>query len=60
MPTTPSRRSVYVVACRDTGDVQVVNVRNAGTLPFLFDDAVIEMPAVVDARGATPLPAGHP
>ncbi len=42
---------------RDTGDVQVVNVRNAGTLPFLSDDAVIEMPAVVDARGATPLPA---
>jgi 6-phospho-beta-glucosidase len=42
---------------RDTGDVQVVNVRNAGTLPFLPDDAVIEMPAIVDARGATPLPA---
>ena len=42
---------------RDTGDVQVVNVRNAGTLPFLSDDAVIEVPAVVDARGATPLPA---
>ena len=42
---------------RDTGDVQVVNVRNAGTLPFLADDAVIEVPAVVDARGATPLPA---
>jgi 6-phospho-beta-glucosidase len=42
---------------RDTGDVQVVNVRNAGTLPFLSDDAVIEMPALVDARGATPLTA---
>jgi 6-phospho-beta-glucosidase len=40
---------------RDTGDVQVVNVRNAGTLPFLSDDAVIEVPAIVDARGATPL-----
>jgi 6-phospho-beta-glucosidase len=35
---------------------QVVNVRNAGTLPFLPDDAVIEVPALVDASGARPLP----
>ncbi|GGR05260.1 6-phospho-beta-glucosidase [Streptomyces netropsis] len=41
---------------RDTGDVQVVNTLNAGTLPFLPDDAVIEVPASVDARGAHPLP----
>ncbi|MFF7729770.1 6-phospho-beta-glucosidase [Streptomyces sp. NPDC008001] len=41
---------------RDTGDVQVVNAFNAGTLPFLPDDAVIEVPAAVDARGARPLP----
>jgi 6-phospho-beta-glucosidase len=41
---------------RDTGDVQVVNARNDGTLPFLPDDAVIEVPAVVGASGATPLP----
>ncbi|WP_328988412.1 6-phospho-beta-glucosidase [Kribbella sp. NBC_01245] len=40
----------------DTGDVQVVNTRNNGTLPFLPDDAVIEVPATVDARGTTPLP----
>jgi 6-phospho-beta-glucosidase len=40
----------------DTRDVQVVNVRNHGTLPFLADDAVIEVPAVVGADGATPLP----
>ncbi|WKX70349.1 6-phospho-beta-glucosidase [Streptomyces sp. XD-27] len=39
-----------------TGDVQVVNVLNNGTLPFLPDDAVIEVPAAVDARGARPLP----
>jgi 6-phospho-beta-glucosidase len=39
----------------DTRDVQVVNVRNAGTLPFLSDDAVIEVPAIVGVRGATPL-----
>ncbi|MEU7530149.1 6-phospho-beta-glucosidase [Saccharothrix sp. NPDC042600] len=34
----------------------VVNVRNGGTLPFLPDDAVIEVPATVTADGATPLP----
>ncbi|MEU7135167.1 6-phospho-beta-glucosidase [Streptomyces sp. NPDC046261] len=40
----------------DTGDVQVVNTLNRGTLPFLPDDAVIEVPATVDAQGAHPLP----
>ncbi|KAB7850028.1 6-phospho-beta-glucosidase [Streptomyces mobaraensis] len=40
----------------DTGEVQVVNTLNNGTLPFLPDDAVIEVPAAVDARGAHPLP----
>ena len=38
------------------GDVQVVNVRNGGTLPFLPEDAVIEVPAQVGADGAKPLP----
>jgi 6-phospho-beta-glucosidase len=41
---------------RDTKDVQVVNVRNAGTMPFLSDEAVIEVSAVVGAGGAQPLP----
>ncbi|MEV6674326.1 6-phospho-beta-glucosidase [Streptomyces sp. NPDC051162] len=41
---------------RDTGDVQVVNAFNNGTLPFLPDDAVIEVPASVDAQGAHPVP----
>ena len=40
----------------DTGDVQVVNVRNQGTLPFLPEDSVIEVPAVVGASGAMPVP----
>lgn len=35
--------------------VQVVNTYNNGTLPFLADDAVIEVQARVDASGATPL-----
>jgi 6-phospho-beta-glucosidase len=40
----------------DGGDTQVVNVRNEGTLPFLPDDAVVEVPATVDRSGAAPLP----
>lgn len=36
--------------------VQVVNTRNSGTLPSLPDDAVIEVPARVDAAGVRPLP----
>ena len=45
-PTTPRRPSTSWRPCsRDRGDVQVVNVRNDGALPFLPDDAVIEVPA---------------
>ncbi|MFI6321914.1 6-phospho-beta-glucosidase [Nonomuraea sp. NPDC050556] len=40
----------------DRGDVQVVNTRNNGTLSFLADDAVIEVPARITAAGAVPLP----
>ncbi|MFC6595508.1 6-phospho-beta-glucosidase [Kitasatospora paranensis] len=39
-----------------TTGVQVVNTRNDGVLPFLPDDAVIEVPAEVDAAGVRPLP----
>ncbi|MEU1146519.1 6-phospho-beta-glucosidase [Streptomyces sp. NPDC005863] len=35
---------------------QVVNTVNNGTLPFLPDDAVIEVQATVDGSGAAPLP----
>ena len=41
----------------DRGDVQVVNVRNAGTLDFLPDDHVIEVPAVVTTAGLAPVEA---
>lgn len=37
--------------------VQVVNVANNGTLPFLPDDAVVEVPARITPEGARPLPA---
>ena len=39
-----------------TGDEQVVDVRNDGAIPGLPDDAVVEVPARVDASGAT---VGH-
>ena len=38
-----------------TGDVQVVNVRNAGAIPNLPDDDVVEIPARVDRDGAHPV-----
>ncbi|GAB3840035.1 6-phospho-beta-glucosidase [Dactylosporangium cerinum] len=41
----------------DDGGIHAVNVRNAGTMPFLPDDAVIEVTCRVGATGATPLPA---
>ncbi len=37
----------------DRGDLQVVNLRNDGILPFLPDDHVIEVPATVGAAGVT-------
>jgi 6-phospho-beta-glucosidase len=40
----------------DDGQEQVVNVRNFGTLPFLADDAVIEVPAAISAAGPAPVP----
>ncbi|MER7481001.1 6-phospho-beta-glucosidase [Streptomyces sp. NPDC126510] len=38
---------------------QVVNTYNRGTLPFLPDDAVIEVQSAVGSKGASPLPV-HP
>ncbi len=40
----------------DSADVQVVDVRNKGTIPELPADTVIEVPARVGAAGAEPLP----
>jgi 6-phospho-beta-glucosidase len=34
----------------------VINLRNDGALPFLADDAVVEVPAIVAAGGARPAP----
>jgi len=40
----------------DRGDVQVVNLVNNGSMPFLPDDHVIEVPARVGASGLEALP----
>lgn len=39
---------------------QVVNTLNRGTLPFLPDDAVIEVQSAVGRTGASPLPVAPP
>ncbi|MFI5820924.1 6-phospho-beta-glucosidase [Streptomyces rishiriensis] len=54
-----SEAAVDLAAALLTGSgspYQVVNTRNAGTLPFLPDDAVIEVQAGVGPKGPSPLP----
>ena len=48
--------ALLVSLATDGRDTQVVNVRNAGTMPFLPDEAVIEVPSVVGVDGARPVP----
>jgi 6-phospho-beta-glucosidase len=38
------------------GDIQIVDVRNDGTLPGLADADVVEVPARIDRDGAHPIP----
>ncbi|MGO1051169.1 6-phospho-beta-glucosidase [Crossiella sp. CA198] len=47
---------VHALTGGGQGEEHVVNVQNNGTLPFLPDDAVIEVPSIVDTNGAVPLP----
>jgi len=51
-----SEAAVGLISSLLSGDgaPHAVNVRNAGTLPFLPDEAVIEVTCDVDGRGATP------
>jgi 6-phospho-beta-glucosidase len=42
----------------NAGDVHVVNTRNGGAIPDLPPECAVEVPAVVDARGATPVVQG--
>lgn len=43
----------------DKQDVHVVNILNNGTLPFMEDNDVVEIAAVIGANGAKPVPVGH-
>jgi 6-phospho-beta-glucosidase len=45
---------------RDEPSTIILNVRNGSALPGLDADAVVELPTVVDAAGARPLPARAP
>jgi len=45
--------ALLVSLLTDANDRQVVNVRNNGTLPFLSDQAVIEVSATIGEHGAT-------
>jgi 6-phospho-beta-glucosidase len=47
---------VSAALASDAGDVQVVDVRNGGTLAGLAADDVVEVPARIGAAGPTPLP----
>ncbi|ALG08933.1 6-phospho-beta-glucosidase [Kibdelosporangium phytohabitans] len=47
---------VHALTGGGAAEEHVVNVRNNGAMPFLPDDAVIEVPATVDGSGAVPLP----
>jgi 6-phospho-beta-glucosidase len=40
----------------DSGDAQVVDIRNAGAIPGLAEDDVVELPARIVASGPVPLP----
>ncbi len=42
----------------DSGEEWVLNVPNHGSIDFLANDRVVELPCYVDARGATPLTQG--
>jgi len=55
-----SEAAVGLISSLSAGDdaVHAVDVRNDGTMPFLPDDAVIEVSCRVDKQGATPLPVG--
>ncbi|WP_274650996.1 6-phospho-beta-glucosidase [Paenibacillus humicola] len=49
-------KSIY----NNTKDIQIVNVRNNGIIPFLPDDVSVEVGCVIDAAGAHPLQIAAP
>ncbi|GGM97827.1 6-phospho-beta-glucosidase [Lentzea pudingi] len=47
---------VHALTGGEGAEKHVVNVRNNGSLPFLPDDAVVEVSSTVDGNGGRPLP----
>ena len=52
-----SEAAVQLLAAvwNDSGDIQVVDVRNNGALPELPDDAIVEVPCAINRSGAVPV-----
>ncbi|TJY42884.1 6-phospho-beta-glucosidase [Cohnella pontilimi] len=49
-------KSIY----NNTRDIQTVNVRNNGIIPFLPDDVSVEVNCVIDSQGAHPVQIASP
>ena len=52
--------AVMAAISRDERATMILNVRNGTTIPALPEDAVVEVPTVVDASGVRPLPTAPP
>ncbi|GAA0323279.1 6-phospho-beta-glucosidase [Kineococcus aurantiacus] len=52
--------AVMAAISRDERSTMILNVRNGGTIAGLPDDAVVEVPATVDANGVHPLSTAAP
>lgn len=51
-------RLMAAIAGDQAGETIVLNVRNRGAVPALDDDAVVEVPCLVDGNGAHPVATG--
>jgi 6-phospho-beta-glucosidase len=52
--------SVMAAISRNEASVMILNVRNGSTIQALPDDAVVEVPTLVDANGVRPLSIAQP
>ena len=50
--------AVIPAIVNDTRELFIVNTRNRGAIPNMPDDVVVEVPCIVEATGALPLPTG--
>ena len=51
---------VLAAIARNERAVHILDVRNRGAVPGLDDEAVVEVPCLVDANGAHPVAGGTP